>query len=144
MFKPGGIVKEDWCTICQCINNAYVCDDSSCHHKSTTERIGFTTQEVEHTTTFEELTTIYREINNNISTENKYTTGELLTTKEYTTEYLSTIKWPESSTLRPLIISTSYTPEELFSSMNTEKTTEEIIFVPSTVSSPLVLCDVNQ
>lgn len=44
ILKPGGVFKEDWCTVCQCINNAYICDSSSCQFKSTTETIEFTTQ----------------------------------------------------------------------------------------------------
>lgn len=149
ILKPGGVFKEDWCTVCQCINNAYVCDNSSCLYTPTTEKIEVITQTVDQTTVFEEFTTYSKEIINNITTINseKYTTEEpILTTEteQFTKDYISTVKWPESTTLRPLIVFTTFPPEELTTVNNMETTTEEIIFVPSTVSPPLVLCDVHQ
>lgn len=148
ILKPGGVFKEDWCTVCQCINNAYICDNSSCLYKPTTEKIELTTQTIDQTTVFEELTTYSKEIINNITTINseKYTTEEQFTTetKQFTTDYISTLKWPESTTLRPLTIFTTFSQEELFTFNNMETTTEGIIFVPSTVSPPLVFCDIHQ
>lgn len=150
ILKPGGVFKEDWCTVCQCINNAYVCDSSSCLYEPTTEKIELTTLTINQTTVFEELTTSYKEIINNITTINleKGITEEPLSTtetKQFFTDYISTVKWPESTTLRPLTVFTISPPEELSTVKNIETTTEEeIIFIPSTVSPPMILCDVHQ
>jgi len=144
-FKPGGVFKEDWCTVCQCINNAYICDDSSC--QSTTETIELTTQKPYQTTLVEEFTTTYREIINNISTSvsPKYTSEKPISTTEtkiMTTEYISTVKWPETGTSSPyMIVSTTLPSEELSTVQNIKTTIGEIIFIPSTVTPPIVICD---
>lgn len=98
---------------------------------------------------FEEFTTYSKEIISNVTTINSenYTTEKPIfttETKQFTTDYINTVKWPESTTLRPLIVFTTIPPDELTTVNNMETTTEEIIFVPSTVSPPLVLCDVHQ
>jgi len=145
-FKPGGVFKEDWCTVCQCINNAYVCDDSSCANKPTTENIGPTTESSYQTTVFEEFPT--KEI---VSTESpqKYTTEELSSTTEtkqqqFTAEYTSTVKWPESTTLKPSTTVFGTSPADELSTVTVDTTTEGIIYVPSTISPPMVLCDIHQ
>lgn len=149
-FKPGGVFKEDWCTVCQCINNAYICDDSSCQYKSTTETIELTTQKSDQTTLLEEFTTSYREIINNISSSvsHKYTSEKPISTTEtkiMTTEFTSTAKWPETGTSSPyLIVSTTLPTEELSTVKNVKTTTGEIIFIPSTVTPPIVICDAHR
>lgn len=113
----------------------------------TTEKIELTTQQFQHTTEYEEFTTPFREIINNYTLKkkgHKHTTDEQLSTTQFTTEHLSTVKWPESSTLRPIIVSTTFKPEELYTNLHTETTTDEIVFIPSTVSLPIVLCNVNK
>lgn len=144
IFKPGGVFKENWCTICQCINNAYICDDS-CQYKLTTENTEITTESSDKTTEKVELTTNpYLQTTESIeitTLEEPFVTTE---TKIFTPEYLSTVKWPQSTTLRPLIISTTLQPDEAFNVINIKTTTEGNIFVPSTVSPPIVLCDLSQ
>lgn len=145
ILKPGGVFKEDWCTVCQCINNAYVCDDSSCQQTSSTEYIKTSTpQPLTSTTEFEEPTTSYKEIITEISTTSspKYTSTpeEIIPTTKIqssTADHLSTTK---SS-----IISTTFSPEVTSTTQNIDTTTtEEIILVPSTLSPPIVFCDSHQ
>jgi len=133
-FKPGGVFKEDWCTVCQCINNAYICDNSSCEYKPTTDTIELTTQKSYQTTVLDELTTP--------TTKNPLSTTE---TKITSTEYMSTVKWPDTTiTPSPYLIVSTTLPTEEFSTVKSIKTTPgEIIFIPSTVSPPMVMCDVN-
>lgn len=81
-----------------------------------------------------------------MTTEPNYVTTEEPLTKQFTTTEIitSTVKWPES-TLKPLIETTTFLPEELSTTENIETTTtKEIIFVPSTLSPPTPLCDRNQ
>lgn len=140
--------------MCQCINNAYVCDSSSCQQQPTTPEniVELTTRSlpVQTTTTFEEpeeMVTTEKNVRNDSTV--KYTTEEPWSTSEsisqhFTTGYTSTVKWPESTTLRPLFVST--TPENMisYSTALDGTTTEEIIFVPSTLSPPIVLCDMDK
>lgn len=147
--KPGGVFKEDQCTVCQCINNAYICDDSSCQYKSTTETIELTSQKYYETTVLEEFTKLYKETINNISTSvsYEYTTEKPLSTTETkitTPEYISTIKWPEASTSSAYMIeSTTFPTSESSTVKKNKTTTREIIFIPSTVSPPIVICDAH-
>lgn len=134
--------------MCQCINNAYVCDSSSCQQQTTAENIvvELTTRPspVQTTTTFEEEPVTTEEIVRNVSTA-KSTTEEPWSTSESMSQRFSTVRWPESTTLRPLFVST--TPENMVSYstvVDGTTTTEEIIFVPSTVSPPMVLCDMDK
>jgi len=62
-----------------------------------------------------------------------------------TTEFISTVKWPESSTSSPyLIVSTTLPTEELSTVKNIKTTIGEIIFIPSTVTPPIVICDAHK
>ncbi|VVC41699.1 Hypothetical protein CINCED_3A025143 [Cinara cedri] len=150
--KPGGIFKEDRCTICQCLNNAYICDNSSC--TSTTEILTeppTTTEQIYKTTIVEEKPYTYFEHVINITTTNvpNYNNTEEPLFPTETTQFTtvdiitSTVKWPEI-TQSPLVITTTF-PPELFTNNNIKTTTsEEIIFVPSTISPPTPFCDTNQ
>lgn len=132
ILKPGGVFKEDWCTLCQCINNAYICDNSSCLQKLTTEQIELTTEPNYVTTTeAEEIIT---------TSTLQYTTKELLSTTEFIT---STVKWPKNSTTG-LPTTTTSMPEPYSTIGYTELTTDGIIFVQTTVSPPPVFCDTHQ
>lgn len=114
VLQPGGVFKEDRCTVCQCINNAYVCDDTACNYKSTTEQT-------------ERATEPYYS-----------TTPMMVSTQTFTTE-----TEPSTSTAKTTVSSTG-SPEETSSVKDVETTTERIVFVPSTVSPPAVLCDSQQ
>lgn len=155
-MKPGGVVKENWCTVCQCVNNAYICDDSSCQYNATTEKIELTTRPSYEITEKTEFTTepfyqtsdkidLTTTPSRRTSVQIKLTTIEepLFTTElpKTSTERLSSVQWPESTTLTPLSVFTTQQPDEEFTTKNVEKTT---VFVPTTVSPPIVLCDTNQ
>lgn len=62
-----------------------------------------------------------------------------------TTVYKSTVKWPETSTSSPyLIVSTTLPTEELSTVKNIKTTIGEIVFIPSTVTPPIVICDAHK
>jgi len=67
-------------------------------------------------------------------------------TKIMTTEYTSTVKWPETSTSSSpyLIISTVLPTEELSTAKNIKTTIGDIVFIPSTVTPPIVICDAHK
>uniref|UniRef100_A0A481MQJ2 Hemolectin n=1 Tax=Nipponaphis monzeni TaxID=196483 RepID=A0A481MQJ2_9HEMI len=144
-IKPGGVFKEDLCTVCQCINNAYICDNSSCQYKPTIDNVELKTEQFHQTTETTELAT---NPTHQTTVQIELTTVEELSTttekKPLITEYLNTVKWPQSTTLRPLVISTTIRPDEVFIVENTETTNVESIFVPTTVSPPITLCDTYQ
>lgn len=158
-MKPGGVVKENGCTVCQCVNNVYICDDSSCQYNATTEKIELTTRPSYETTEKTEFTTepfyqtsdkieLTTTTSRQTSVQNKFTTVEepLSTTglPKTSTERLSTVQWPEHTTLTPLSTFTTQQPGEEFTTKNGEKPTEGTVFVPTTVSPPIVLCDTHQ
>lgn len=63
-------------------------------------------------------------------------------TKILTTDIISTTKWPETSTSSPyLTVPTTLPKEELFT---VKSTVGEIIFIPSTVTPPIVICDAHR
>lgn len=92
---------------------------------------------------------MYKETINNISTSvsYEYTTEKPLSiteTKITTPEYISTIKWPEASTSSAYMIeSTTFPTSESSTVKQNKTTTREIIFIPSTVSPPIVICDAH-
>lgn len=62
-----------------------------------------------------------------------------------TTVHTSTAKWPETSTSSPyLIVSTTLPTEELSTVKNIKTTIGEIVFIPSTVTPPIVICDAHK
>jgi len=66
-------------------------------------------------------------------------------TKILTTDIISTTKWPETSTSSPyLTVPTTLPTEELFTVKNIKSTVGEIIFIPSTVTPPIVICDAHR
>lgn len=88
---------------------------------------------------------MYKKTINNISTSvsYEYTTEKPLSTTETkikTSEHISTIKWPETSSAF-MIELTTFPTIESSTVKNNKTTTREIIFIPSTVSPPIVICD---
>ncbi|XP_050525527.1 hemocytin [Daktulosphaira vitifoliae] len=129
LVKPGGIFKEDWCTICQCINNAYVCDDSSCNiHAANIEKHEYTTSPV-----------------NGISIElgHEYTTQQYFE-KTQLYNIMSTVISTAPSTMKPIETTStkSYTDKIIINELET--TSENTLYVPLSVSPPTIHCDNNQ
>lgn len=56
IVKPGGIVFESECEICQCVNNHYTCDTSICKQPTTQAEISTTPDENSPTTVAEKVT----------------------------------------------------------------------------------------
>lgn len=62
-LQPGSTYHESECEVCQCINNNYVCDDTSC--KTTTE-IPTTTEDVEDETEMGNLSEDLERVSKNV------------------------------------------------------------------------------
>ncbi|XP_050428341.1 hemocytin-like [Adelges cooleyi] len=138
--KPGGIYKEDSCTVCQCLNNAYVCDDSSCkiHEIFSNEKTEFTTTSSYETTNNQELSTP-----NLIVSELPLLFTE---TTPSSTEFTSKTNIIETSSQLPTEFTSQSTAntQDYFSQNLETSTHHNIVYVPSTVSEPALHCDINQ